>query len=62
MKVAEIDHIKEKVNSLEDIVVSMKSEHSGSSFDCNICEYKNIKKALENHKTRKHRQEIFRES
>ena len=63
MKVAEIDHLKEKVNSLEDIVVSMKSEHSGSSFDCNICEYKcKSEKALKNHETRKHRQEILRES
>ena len=63
MKVAEIDHLKEKVNSLEDIVVSMKSEHSGSSFDCNIGEYKcKSEKALKNHETRKHKQEIIRES
>ena len=35
---AEIDDLKEKVSSLKDIVDSMKSEHHGSSFDCNICE------------------------
>ena len=63
IKESEIDHLKEKVNSLEDIVDSMKSEHSGSSFDCNICEYKcKSEKALKNHDTRKHKQEILRES
>ena len=61
MKEAEIDHLKEKVNSFEDIVDLMKSEHRGSSCDCNLCEYKcNSEKALKNHETRKHRQEILR--
>ena len=63
MKEAEIDHLKENGNSLEDIVDSMKSKHHGSSFDYNICEYKcKSEKALKKHDTRKHKQEILRES
>ena len=48
---------------LEHIVDLMKSEHRGSRFDCNICEYKcKPEKALKNHETRKRKQEIIRKS